>query len=76
MDPRDTEVAFTIAENLRALPQAAAFSEINMAIAAQLEKYDAAQVLDSYSAKIQDVIETEVIPMKETMEKLFPGYND
>lgn len=76
MDPRDTEVAFNLAENLRALPQAAAFSEINMAIAAQLEKYDAAQVLDSYSAKIQDVIETEVIPMKETMEKLFPGYND
>ncbi len=75
-DERDTEVMFTLANSLRLLPQATEFGETNISIAAELEKFNAAEVLDRYSAKIESILEAELIPVKETMEKLFPGYND
>ncbi|MBQ7015006.1 MAG: hypothetical protein IJN12_02685 [Clostridia bacterium] len=75
-DERDTEVVFTLANSLRLLPQATEFGETNIAIASELEKYDATQVLDRFSSKIKSLLETELIPVKETMEKIFPGYND
>ena len=75
-DERDTEVMFALANSLRLLPQATEFGETNIKIAADLEKYDAAQVMDKYSAQIQSILEKELIPVKETMEKIFPGYTD
>ncbi len=74
-DERDTEIMFKLSESVRLLPSNS-IGEINILIADELAKADAAEVLDRYSSKLNDLLETELIPVKETMEKIFPGYND
>ncbi len=74
-DERDTEIMFKLAESVRLLPSNS-IGEVNILIAENLKKADAAEVLDRYSSQLNDILEKELIPVKETMEKLFPGYND
>lgn len=74
-DERDTEIMFKLAESVRLLPSNS-IGEINIMIADDLAKFDAAEVLDRYSSKLNDILENELIPVKETMESIFPGYND
>ena len=73
-DERDTEIMFRLADSLRVMPTLLA--ETNELIAADLAKYDAAQVMDKYSTVLNSLVTDELAPVKETMEKLFPGYND
>lgn len=73
-DERDTEVMFKLAESLRVLP-ASTLGEINITITDNLKNYDAATVLDRYSSMLTTLLEDELIPVKETMEKIFPDYN-
>lgn len=75
-DERDTEIVFKLTESLRVLPQEPRSSEINYAIAEALEHSEVSSVLDMYATQINTLLEEEFIPVKETMEKLFPGYND
>ncbi len=75
-DERDTEIVFKLAESLRVLPQHPDSNEVNYAIAEALERSEVSTVLDMYATQINTLLEEEFIPVKETMEKLFPGYND
>lgn len=75
-DERDTEIVFQLVENLRVLPPNEVFSEINYLIADDLKNQEVSTVLEKYKVKLQAVLEEDFVPVKETMEKLFPGYND
>lgn len=75
-DERDTEIIFKLAESLRVLPQAPRASDLNYHISEELNKSEVSAVLEKYASLIQSVLEEEFIPVKETMEHLFPGYND
>ena len=75
-DERDTEIIFKLAESLRVLPQAPRASDLNYHISEDLNKSEVSAVLEKYSSLIQSVLEEEFIPVKETMEHLFPSYND
>ena len=75
-DERDTEIVFKLTESLRVLPQESRFSKINYDISAKLEVSEVSTVLDMYAVQFETILQEEFIPVKETMEKLFPGYND
>ena len=75
-DERDTEIIFKLADSLRVLPQAPRSSQANQSIVGSLYVNEVSTVLDQYADKLLVVLEEEFIPVKETMEKLFPGYND
>jgi len=74
-DERDTEIMLKLSESVRLLPSNS-IGELNIKITEELGKFDAAEVLSRYSSLLQNILETELIPVKETMEKIFPGYND
>ena len=75
-DERDTEIVFKLVDSLRVLPQNPEFGDINYLIADDLKNQEVSTVLDKYQVKLQAVLEEDFIPVKETMEHLFPGYND
>ena len=75
-DERDTEIIFELANSLRVLPQAPRSSLANQNIVASLKSKDVSTVLGEYKSVLETVLVEEFIPVKETMEELFPGYND
>ena len=75
-DERDTEIVFKLAESLTVLPKSERAGNINYNISSDLKGSEVSTVLEKYTGQIQTVLEEEFISVKETMEKLFPGYND
>ena len=75
-DERDTDIVFELVNSLRVMNQNAEFVDINYAISEELATSEVSTVLEKYSVKLNAILEEELIPIKETMEELFPGYND
>lgn len=72
-DERDTDVLFDLANNVRVVLQVTDFQEMNKSLANDLKTNELSTVLAKYEKKMQELLETEFIPVEETMEYLFPN---
>lgn len=75
-DSRDTDVLFELMNNVKYLFHNEGINDLDLSLTDALLTKDATQVLDTYKNSINTLVEKEIIPVKETMEELFPGYND
>lgn len=75
-DERDTEIIFKLKDSLRVMPKSQTLSDVNYAISEGLKNTEVSAILEKHAVKLQTVLEEELVPIKETMEELFPGYND